>query len=162
MADLPRAFNALAVGPDDGVLWGATNSGALYQIDPDTGQSESIGRYNGYSSSGDLIVLPNDGGMFASVHHGRGNPSWLARVDTSLGDALGLGSTQVLGLSGLVYFEDRLIGFSRSGGVYRLGLGDTIEVEPVEFIAGATIHGAAISLSAPWNGWASLAGGVQP
>jgi hypothetical protein len=105
--------NAL-VSDANGVLYGATSSGWLIRIDPQTGHATAIGVYgSGYTSSGDLAFSPN-GQLFGTVLDG-GTDEVLISVDVATGLGTMIGRVGFPNVFGLAFTPDGTLFGATSG-----------------------------------------------
>lgn len=91
-----------------GRLFGATESGSLFEVNPSTGQARMIGGFGPeILSEGDLAFAP-DGTLFGTSH-----TSLLLRIDVTTGQATVIGDLKFKQLEGLAFDADgRLYGSS--------------------------------------------------
>lgn len=154
LAGLSTSFNGLsfvAAGPDpnDEILVGAAESGALYQIDPLNGTTTPLGSYGGgLGSSGDLVYVRGFGTV-ATVTDGSGNDK-LARVDPAnnwSAELIGSGDTGATSIWGLGFWKNQVYGFTDTQRFLLIdtatGLGTPVESSTVNW------WGAAVTTSAP-------------
>ncbi len=144
-------YNALSFIPGgenpfggEELLVGVAASGALFRIDPITGESMEIGNYGaGVSSSGDLVSVRNFGTV-ATVSFESGE--FLARINLSTGYAEQIAPTPG-GTYGLGFWGGTVYGFTSGGDIYSIDPtnGDIVNIE-----SGATSWwGAGVTTLAP-------------
>lgn len=141
LADLDRSFNGLSFvprpGPGGDLLLAAALDGAVYELDPMTGNSTPRGNYGGgMGSSGDLVSV--DGfGTAATVTVTAGGADRLALVDVQDGAAQLVGDTGVSDIWGLGYWADKVFGFASDGRFVLIdiatGEATTIEQSDIEW-----------------------------
>lgn len=101
-----RGANALTAD-SQGRVFGATNEGVFFEVDPRSGRTRRIGAFGrGLESSGDLAFAP-DGTLFATVR-GMSSDS-LAVVDQATGRATLLGALGYPEVWGLAFAPDGLL-----------------------------------------------------
>ena len=84
-----------------GRLFGATDDGALFEVNPSTGLTRTVGYFgSALSSEGDLAFAP-DGRLFATS-----STNNLLRIDTTTGRAAIVGNTGFKQLEGLAFDAD--------------------------------------------------------
>jgi len=106
--------NALVSQPGADVLFGATVSGGLFEIDPSSGETTVIGDFgSGLGSSGDLAFL--DGRLYATVTQSGHPDALLATIDLVTGRASLLGDTGFRDVYGLSAGSGFLYGATYSG-----------------------------------------------
>lgn len=92
-------------------LMAAAGDGSVYEINPTTGQSKSVGNYGGgLGSSGDLVSV--QGATYATVKKTLSTNDWLASVNTLTGQATLIGDTGFANVWGLGYWKDKVYGFT--------------------------------------------------
>ncbi len=147
------SFNGLSfvpgVGPDPNAperLVGATTTGEVYEIDPNTGASTQVGDYGGsYGSSGDIVSVRGFGTV-ATVTDG-GATDILARLDPTTFAAAPIGDTGYDQIWGVGFWENKVFGFTDT---QKFVLIDTNTGAASEVnTANVTWWGAAVTTSAP-------------
>lgn len=108
VATMDQSFNALTF-LSDGTLVGAAGD-AVYRVDTSTGRTTPIARSTGFTTSGDIVGLP-DGLLYWTVEGG----DRLVVVDPTTGDATLVGNIGVPTLYGVGYTNGLLYGFSSAG-----------------------------------------------
>ncbi len=146
-------FNGLSfvpgIGPDPNGperLVGATTTGEVYQIDPNTGASTQVGAYGGnYGSSGDIVSVRGFGTV-ATVTNG-GSTDILARLDPTTFAATPIGDTGYTQIWGVGFWENKVFGFTDTQKFVLIdtNTGAATEVDT----ANVTWWGAAVTTSAP-------------
>lgn len=98
--NVPGNANALAADRS-GRLFGATEDGTFFEVDPSTGQGRVIGSFGStLTSEGDLAFAP-DGSLYATTATNE-----LLRIDPSTGAATVVGDTKSKQLDGLAFDAD--------------------------------------------------------
>lgn len=108
VATMDESFNALTF-LSDGTLIGAAGD-TVYRVDTSTGRTTAVARSTGFTTSGDIVGLP-DGLLYWTVEGG----DRLVVVDPSTGDATLVGNVGVPALYGVGYTNGLLYGFSSAG-----------------------------------------------
>jgi hypothetical protein len=117
-AGLDRSFNGLSFvkepggnGPD--ILLATAEDGAVYRLDPMTGNSTPIGNLGGgLTSSGDVVSV-NGFGTVATVKRGGVGSDLLASIDTATGAATVIGETGFTNVWGLGFWKGTVFGFTK-------------------------------------------------
>jgi hypothetical protein len=105
------SYIAVAQADVTEALMAAAGDGSLYEINPKTGQSKSVGNYGGgLGSSGDLVSV--QGATYATVKKTLSVNDWLASVNTLTGQATLIGDTGFQNVWGLGYWKDKVYGFT--------------------------------------------------
>lgn len=143
---VPQSLTDVA-SPD--ILVSANDTGAVFQIDPATGDATQIGSYgstaNGViKSSGDLFGVRGFG-IYATVDVGTDTQDYLARIDPDAGwkatpIGAGTGFDKIFGLG---YWGGKIYGFVDNG--FEVGGGKMIQIDPNT--------GAAVLLSSDQIRW---------
>ena len=149
LADLDREFNGLSFvqdGSDERLLATAID-GSVYQLDPQTGMSTSIGSFgNDLGSSGDLVSVEG----FGTVATAKSMDSWndlLVRIDPQTGAATPIGDTGVVDIWGLGFWANRVYGFT--------GWNELVVIDPetgaatVQETGEVPWYGAGVTTAAP-------------
>lgn len=155
LADIDGAltFNGLsfvpAQSPDPNapeILIGADASGTVFEIDPTTGESASVGSYGGgLGSSGDIVSVRGLGTV-ATVTDAAGTDK-LARLDPGTFQATVVGDTGYDDVWGLGFWENKVFGFTDTNRFVLIdvqtGVGQEVEAGSVNW------WGAAVTTTAP-------------
>jgi hypothetical protein len=136
VGQLPAFVNGLAISTD-GILYAAGFS-VIFTFDTRDG---TVGRFNQdatYSSSGDLIALP-DGYLYQTAI-GPNGADLLIRIDPRTGATREVGSTGVSGMWGLGYAQGTLYGFDSTGRI--LSVSSATGASPVVVSTSFSFYGA--------------------
>jgi len=128
------------------ILVAAAANGALYEIDPQTGQSKPLGSFGGgLGASGDLVSVK--GLTLATVKSSASATDWLARVDPLTGKATLIGDTGFTDVFGLGFWKDRVYGFT--DGMRFILIDPKTGKAALAATSAATWWGAGVTTSAP-------------
>ena len=154
LADLSTQFNGLSYVPrvaadPNGAerLVGAANNGTIYEIDPVTGASTSVGSYGGgWRSSGDIVSVQGFGTV-ATVKQLLDTNDTLARIDLSTFQATPIGNTGFSDIWGLGFWGNKVYGFTDTSRFLLIdittGVGTDTGASPVNW------WGAGVTTTAP-------------
>ena len=115
-----------AVGPgapgiDQNQLVAACESG-LFVIDPVSMDMTFLASFqSGFQSSGDVVFVPGEG-LYVTIWSSASNTDVLALFRLPVSGSVAVGEIGVREIYGLAYWNDRLFGFSQSGGIYEISL----------------------------------------
>lgn len=120
LAPLSRQFNGLSfiapeVAEGQEYLMATALDGSVFEINPQTGQSRTVGSFGGgLTSSGDLVSVKGFGTV-ATVKLPMGSSDWLAKVDPVSGSAQVIGETGFGDVWGLGFWKGKVYGFCEGG-----------------------------------------------
>jgi hypothetical protein len=120
LAPLSREFNGLSfIAPASAegkeYLMATALDGSVFEINPQTGQSRTVGSFGGgLTSSGDLVSVKGFGTV-ATVESTMASSDLLAMVDPVSGAAQVIGETGFVDVWGLGFWKGKVYGFTEVG-----------------------------------------------
>jgi hypothetical protein len=121
IARLPpgHAFNGLSwvrAGQANERLLATAVDGTVYEINPMTGDAQSVGRLGmGLGSSGDLVSVEGYGTLVTVKGNSPTAPDQLATIDPATGVATVIGPTGFQKIWGLGFWKNKVFGFTQTG-----------------------------------------------